>query len=271
MYVATQPHPLPSPVILTRMSRPQVQLLGDVGKSVHDSLPLDVRARLIYPESSSRPLVHELTPPPPRPQRSAPAPTRLGYANPAANLPSLGRILELNNNFNGMAVKAAAIDGKGTGVVAQRRLSAGIEVAYYLVKVYSNNSSHQWSDCAISVSKTETGDVFATNDPKRGSCQRPDIGGLPYIGHLVNEPCLAAGETVCVGLECAATVPASHAPAHHLDLPSPQVNARMVFAPPHPVGQRRFAIETTDVVPRGRELLVDYGPLYRRSWPSVHG
>jgi len=217
-----------------------VQLLGDPGARVHASLPSPVRDRLIGSDSSA-PRSSELTGPPAqrRSEREVHPPDRSHLLLPPASIPSVKELSETNGGCRGMPVRVADVGSeKGRMLIANRRITSGSRVAYYLVKLTDTKSKHTWSDCSIHCRGRKYGDVFGAAGS--GSFRGPGSDGVPYVGFIANEPTFGKQD----------------------------VNARFSSAPPHPNGQHRFAIEAVSDIARGEEVCVCYGRWYQRSYPS---
>ena len=204
-----------------------------------------------------------------RPKRQVKPIDRLGSTSPEPpNLPSLEDLKRINSDFEGMQVEVKVVPPKGLGVFAKRLLvpryarpvtlrlrsrsqrarhrppflsySHSERPAFYLVKRFKKTSTHTFSNFAINVSTSTIGD-YCNSTPRV-----PDPStNTPYIGHIVNEPFLASGQTI---------------------------NCRYVFDKGHklPKSFVRIAIETTRTVEVGDELCVDYGRHYLRNYPSIH-
>jgi len=153
----------------------------------------------------------------------------------AVHVPDLDTLMIINNGFRGCPVIVQPIPGKGLGLVATRKLVSNQTFAYYYGRVLRDI---RWASpfCLASAATGEVMDLYA------GSFPSPGTDGIPFVGPFANEPFL--GEE-----------PNSHV------FDSSEANTNF----------RRFSLMTLCPVPKGTELVWDYGPNYGvRPYPSKY-
>ena len=152
-------------------------------------------------------------------------------------IPSLFELMRINDGFSSSHVKVSAVEGKGLGLLAQHDIDEGVEVAYYLTRLYRTEHLQPCPYLLGSGVPGYTCGLFS------GSFPPPGADGVPFVAPFANEPTGVHGEPNCEIVEV------EFASRWH----------------------RKSVLATTKLVTKGEEITWDYEEGYgRRSYPSKY-